>query len=79
MAGAGFLRHRRHHRAGFPAPYSNAAPYAEPDHCEKFSELGRAATLLYTNRNILLSSMVRIINTLSLFGFAVNYADDVCR
>lgn len=31
----------------------------------------RAATLLYTNRNILLSSMVRIINTLSLFGFAV--------
>ena len=30
-----------------------------------------AATLLYTNRNILLSSMVRIINTLSLFGFAV--------
>ncbi|WP_447869639.1 MFS transporter, partial [Raoultella ornithinolytica] len=29
------------------------------------------ATLLYTNRNILLSSMVRIINTLSLFGFAV--------
>ena len=38
---------------------------------EKFSELGRAATLLYTNRNILLSSMVRIINTLSLFGFAV--------
>ena len=38
---------------------------------QKFSELGRAATLLYTNRNILLSSMVRIINTLSLFGFAV--------
>jgi hypothetical protein len=35
---------------------------------QKFSELGRAATLLYTNRNILLSSMVRIINTLSLFG-----------
>ncbi|MBN1016627.1 cytochrome C biogenesis protein CcdA, partial [Pseudomonas aeruginosa] len=32
---------------------------------EKFSELGRAATLLYTNSNILLSSMVRIINTLS--------------
>ena len=28
-------------------------------------------TLLYTNRSILLSSMVRIINTLSLFGFAV--------
>ena len=38
---------------------------------EKFAELGRAATLLYTNRSILFSSMVRIINTLSLFGFAV--------
>ena len=38
---------------------------------EKIAELGRAATLLYTNRSILLSSMVRIINTLSLFGFAV--------
>ncbi|STS91983.1 ribitol/Xylitol/Arabitol transporter [Klebsiella variicola] len=36
-----------------------------------FPSWGRAATLLYTNRNILLSSMVRIINTLSLFGFAV--------
>ena len=38
---------------------------------EKFAELGRAATLLYTNRNILLSSMVRIINTLSLFGLSL--------
>ncbi|HGB1823389.1 TPA: MFS transporter [Salmonella enterica] len=38
---------------------------------EKFSELSRAVTLLYTNKNILLSSFVRIINTLSLFGFAV--------
>ncbi len=38
---------------------------------EKFAELGRAATLLYTNRSILFSSIVRIINTLSLFGFAV--------
>ncbi|VTP71545.1 Alpha-ketoglutarate permease [Leclercia adecarboxylata] len=46
---------------------------------EKFSELGRAATLLYTNRSILLSSIVRIINTLSLFGFAGDHADDVCR
>lgn len=34
---------------------------------EKFSELGRAVTLLYTNRSIMLSSIVRIINTLSLF------------
>ncbi|MBZ4209251.1 cytochrome C biogenesis protein CcdA, partial [Klebsiella aerogenes] len=39
--------------------------------CEKFSELGRAVTLIYTNRSIMLSSIVRIINTLSLFGFAV--------
>lgn len=38
---------------------------------EKFNELGRAITLLYTNRSIMYSSMVRIINTLSLFGFAV--------
>lgn len=45
---------------------------------EKFSELGRAATLLYTNRNILLSSMVRIINTLAV-RFCGDYADDVCR
>ncbi|WP_164057961.1 MFS transporter [Serratia marcescens] len=38
---------------------------------EKFEELSRAVTLLYTNKNILLSSFVRIVNTLSLFGFAV--------
>ncbi|KEA53392.1 MULTISPECIES: RbtT/DalT/CsbX family MFS transporter [Mangrovibacter] len=38
---------------------------------QKFSELTRAVTLIYSNRNILLSCMVRIINTLSLFGFAV--------
>ncbi|EDJ1003737.1 cytochrome C biogenesis protein CcdA [Salmonella enterica] len=38
---------------------------------EKFDELSRAVTLLYTNKNILLSSVVRIVNTLSLFGFAV--------
>lgn len=38
---------------------------------EKFAELSRAVTLLYTNKNILCSSIVRIINTLSLFGFAV--------
>ncbi|QGH61974.1 MFS transporter [Serratia proteamaculans] len=38
---------------------------------EKFGELSRAVTLLYTNKNILLSSFVRIVNTLSLFGFAV--------
>ncbi|ECE5745747.1 cytochrome C biogenesis protein CcdA [Salmonella enterica subsp. salamae] len=38
---------------------------------EKINELSRAVTLLYTNKNILLSSFVRIVNTLSLFGFAV--------
>ena len=38
---------------------------------EKFSELGRAVTLIYTNRSIMLSSMVRIINTLSLFGLVL--------
>lgn len=36
-----------------------------------FKELSRAATLIYTNKNIFYSSIVRIINTLSLFGFAV--------
>jgi polyol permease family len=38
---------------------------------EKITELSRAITLFYTNRNVSLSSVVRIINTLSLFGFAV--------
>ncbi|PWI32471.1 cytochrome C biogenesis protein CcdA [Vibrio albus] len=38
---------------------------------EKLTELSRAVTLLYTNKNIMYSSFVRIINTLSLFGFAV--------
>ncbi|MFZ4831747.1 MFS transporter [Rouxiella sp. Mn2063] len=38
---------------------------------EKISELSRAVTILFTNKNIFLSSMIRIINTISLFGFAV--------
>lgn len=38
---------------------------------EKLTELSRAVTLLYTNRSILVSSFIRIVNTLSLFGFAV--------
>ncbi|MFC0225105.1 MFS transporter [Serratia aquatilis] len=38
---------------------------------EKFTELSRAVTLFYTNRKILYASIVRIINTLSLFGFPV--------
>ncbi|CCG85612.1 MFS transporter [Erwinia piriflorinigrans] len=37
----------------------------------KLKELSRAVTLLYTNKNIFYASLVRIINTLSLFGFAV--------
>lgn len=38
---------------------------------QKFSELTRAATLLVSNRHILMASFIRIVNTLSLFGFAV--------
>ncbi|WP_246759526.1 MFS transporter [Erwinia sp. BNK-24-b] len=38
---------------------------------EKMTELSRAVTILFTNRNIFLACMIRIINTLSLFGFAV--------
>ncbi|WP_051916882.1 MULTISPECIES: MFS transporter [unclassified Serratia (in: enterobacteria)] len=38
---------------------------------EKLKELSRAVTILFTNRNIFLASLIRIINTLSLFGFAV--------
>ncbi|MGF1683723.1 MFS transporter [Photobacterium minamisatsumaniensis] len=38
---------------------------------EKLTELSRAITLLYTNKNVLVSSFVRIVNTLSLFGFAI--------
>ena len=38
---------------------------------QKFSEMSRAVTLLVSNRNIRLASIVRIINTLSLFGFPI--------
>lgn len=38
---------------------------------EKMTELSRAVTILFTNRNIFLACLIRIINTLSLFGFAV--------
>ncbi|KGT88865.1 cytochrome C biogenesis protein CcdA [Erwinia typographi] len=38
---------------------------------EKITELSRAVTILFTNRNIFLACLIRIINTLSLFGFAV--------
>ncbi len=38
---------------------------------EKITELTRAVTILYTNKNIFLACLIRIINTISLFGFAV--------
>lgn len=38
---------------------------------DKMRELSRAGTLLVTNSNIFLACLIRIINTLSLFGFAV--------
>ncbi len=71
VAGAGVLRHRRHYRPVSLRHIQTPRHMQNLTTREKFAELGRAATLLYTNRNILLSSMVRIINTLSLFGFAV--------
>lgn len=38
---------------------------------EKVAELTRAVTILFTNHNIFLACLIRIINTISLFGFAV--------
>lgn len=38
---------------------------------KKLSELSKAITILYTNRNITLAVIVRVINQLSLFGFVV--------
>lgn len=38
---------------------------------QKLSELSRAVTLLFSNRQIMYASFIRIVNTLSLFGFAV--------
>lgn len=46
---------------------------------QKFSEMSLAVTLLITNKNIRLASLVRIINTLSLFGFPHYHADGVYR
>lgn len=37
----------------------------------KVAELSRAVTILFTNRNIFLACLIRIINTISLFGFAI--------
>ncbi|EIC86334.1 MFS transporter [Serratia sp. M24T3] len=38
---------------------------------EKMTELSRAVTILFTNKHIFMSCLIRIINTISLFGFAV--------
>lgn len=38
---------------------------------EKMAELSKAVTILFTNKNILMACIIRIINTISLFGFAV--------
>jgi hypothetical protein len=38
---------------------------------DKMTELSRAGTILFTNRDIFYACLIRIINTLSLFGFAV--------
>jgi hypothetical protein len=35
------------------------------------TELSRAATILFTNRDIFYACLIHIINTLSLFGFAI--------
>ena len=48
-----------------------ASPKASLSNKEKIKELSRAVTILFTNKNIFLSCLIRIINTLSLFGFAV--------
>ncbi|EGN2451074.1 MFS transporter [Salmonella enterica] len=38
---------------------------------DKVKELSRATTILFTNRDIFYACLIRIINTLSLFGFAI--------
>ncbi|WP_313667929.1 MFS transporter [Atlantibacter sp.] len=38
---------------------------------EKMTELSRAVTILFTNRDVFYACLIRIINTLSLFGFAI--------
>ncbi|ECG8633728.1 MFS transporter [Salmonella enterica subsp. salamae] len=38
---------------------------------DKFKELSRAVTILFTNIDIFYACLIRIINTLSLFGFAI--------
>lgn len=38
---------------------------------EKTQELSRAISILFTNKNIFMCSLVRIVNTTPLFGFAV--------
>lgn len=38
---------------------------------DKMTELSRAVTILFVNRDVFYACLIRIINTLSLFGFAV--------
>jgi polyol permease family len=50
---------------GTPSEKANLTPK------EKLTELSRAVTILFTNPHIFMSCLIRIINTISLFGFAV--------
>nr|WP_154927589.1 MFS transporter [Pantoea agglomerans] len=38
---------------------------------DKMTEMSRAVTILFTNQHIFYACLIRIINTLSLFGFAI--------
>jgi polyol permease family len=38
---------------------------------EKMTEMSRAVTILFSNRDVFYACLIRIINTLSLFGFAI--------
>ncbi|MEQ4513700.1 MAG: RbtT/DalT/CsbX family MFS transporter, partial [Pantoea agglomerans] len=38
---------------------------------DKMTEMARAVTILFTNQNVFYACLIRIINTLSLFGFAI--------
>lgn len=38
---------------------------------EKMTEMSRAVTILFTNQHVFYACLIRIINTLSLFGFAI--------
>lgn len=38
---------------------------------DKMTEMSRAVTILFTNQHVFYACLIRIINTLSLFGFAI--------